>query len=45
MRKMKMRCVRCGRTLEVFVEENEIVDVAEVLSEGIAGCQHDYDFI
>jgi len=43
MKKEIIRCWKCGRKLEVYVEGNEIVDVGEVLNEGVLGCQHEYE--
>jgi len=43
MRKEIIRCWKCGRELEIFVEGKEIVDIGRVLNEGTLGCQHEYE--
>jgi len=38
-----MTCRLCGRRVEVYVHDDEIVDVGRVLVEGVCGCPHKYE--
>jgi len=42
MEKKIISCRLCGRKVEVFLENKEIVDVGEVINEGKLGCQHEW---